>query len=38
MVGIGSTYLFTTPYQKEHYELTFSGGDGNYLLGFKYKF
>lgn len=38
LVGIGSTYLFTTPYQREHYELTFNSGNGNYLLGFKYKF
>ena len=38
VVGIGSTYLFTTPYQKEHYEVTFNGGKGNYMLGFKYKF
>lgn len=38
IVGVGSTYLFTTPYQKEHFELTFSGQKGNYLLGFKYKF
>ncbi|WP_162558713.1 phosphatase PAP2 family protein [Robertkochia solimangrovi] len=38
IVGVGSTYLFTTPYQKEHYELTFKSGDGNYLVGFTYKF
>lgn len=38
IVGVGSTYLFTTPYQKEHFELTFSGQKGSYLLGFKYKF
>lgn len=38
IVGIGSSYLFTTPYQQEHMELTFNGGKGNYLLGFKYKF
>ncbi len=38
LVGIGSTYLFTTPYQREHYELTFSSGDETYLLGLKYKF
>ncbi|MGC1205227.1 MAG: phosphatase PAP2 family protein [Flavobacteriaceae bacterium] len=38
LVGIGSTYLFATPYQKEHYELTFNSGDGNYLVGLKYKF
>ena len=37
-VGIASTYLFTTPYQQEHMELTFSRGDGNYLVGFKFKF
>ena len=33
VVGIGSSYLFTTPYQQEHMELTFNGGDGTYLLG-----
>ncbi len=38
VVGIGSAYLFTSPYQKEHMELTVSGGDANYALGFKYKF
>ena len=38
VIGVGSSYLFTTPYQQEHLELTFSGGNGNYLLGFKYKF
>ncbi len=37
-IGIGSTYLFTTPYQQEHMELSFSNGDGNYLVGFKFKF
>jgi len=37
-IGIGSTYIFTTPYQQEHMELTFNAGDGNYLLGFRYKF
>ena len=38
IIGIGSSYLFTTPYQKEHMEVTFSSYDKNYLLGFKYKF
>ena len=38
VIGIGSTYLFTTPYQKEHYELGFSNEDDTYLLGFKYTF
>lgn len=38
VIGIGSTYLFTTPYQQKHMELTFSGGQGDYLLGLKYRF
>lgn len=38
IIGIGSTYLFTTPYQKKHMELTFSSWEDNYALGFKYKF
>ncbi len=38
IIGVGSTYLFTTPYQKKHMELTFVNGKGDYLLGFKYKF
>lgn len=38
LIGIGSTYLFTTPYEKAHFELTYSSGNGNYLVGLKYKF
>ena len=38
LIGIGSAYLFTTPYQQEHMELTYSSGNGNHLIGFKYKF
>ncbi|MGC1630707.1 MAG: phosphatase PAP2 family protein [Gelidibacter sp.] len=38
VVGIGSTLLFTTDYQQEHMELTFGSNEGDYLLGFKYKF
>jgi len=38
VVGIGSTLIFTTPYQQEHMELSFSGEQGKYLLGFNYKF
>lgn len=38
VIGFGSSYIFTTPYQQEHMELTFSAGDGDYLLGFKFKF
>ncbi len=38
VIGIGSSYLFTTPYQKEHFELSFNSTEKNYLIGFKYKF
>lgn len=38
IVGIGSTLLFTTEYQQEHMELTFNTKEGDYLLGFTYKF
>ena len=37
-VGIGSTYLFTTPYLEEHFELSFNSGNGSYALGVVYKF
>ncbi len=37
-VGIGSAYLFTTPYQREHMELTFASDVVNFALGFKYTF
>lgn len=38
VIDIGSAYLFTTPYQQEHMELTYSNKEGNYLIGFRYKF
>lgn len=39
LIGIGSTYLFTTPYQKEHMELTFNTtSENDFLVGFKYRF
>ena len=38
VIGIGSTYLFTTPYQQEHMELSFGKTDGTYLVGFTFKF
>ena len=38
IIGIGSSYLFTTPYQQEHMELTFSNIDNSFVIGFKYKF
>ena len=37
-IGIGSSYLFTTEYQREHMQLTFNSQEGSYLLGFNYKF
>ncbi|GAL64572.1 phosphatase PAP2 family protein [Algibacter lectus] len=37
-IGLGSNLLFTTEYQQEHMELTFNSSNGNYLLGFTYKF
>ncbi|MDB4291793.1 phosphatase PAP2 family protein [Maribacter sp.] len=37
-VGIGSAYLFTTPYQKEHMQLTFASDADSFALGFMYKF
>tara|TARA_R110001606_G_scaffold54870_8_gene134286 strand:- start:658 stop:1233 length:576 start_codon:yes stop_codon:yes gene_type:complete len=38
IIGVGSSYIFTTPYGKEHMEITFNKSDGHYLLGYKYKF
>ncbi len=38
LVGIGSTYLFTSPYTSEHLELSFKSGGGDYLVGLNYKF
>lgn len=38
IVGIGSTYIFTTPYTKKHMEIAFSSNNNHYVLGLKYKF
>ena len=38
IIGIGSSFLFTTPYQKEHLQLSYSSFDNNHLIGFQYKF
>jgi membrane-associated phospholipid phosphatase len=38
VIGIGSAYLFTTPYQQEHMQLTFSSDNETYLMGFRFKF
>ncbi len=37
-IGLGSNLLFTTEYQQEHMELTYSNADGGHMIGFKYKF
>lgn len=37
-VGIGSTWFFTSPRERENMELTFSSSDDHYMLGFKYTF
>ncbi|WP_339649102.1 phosphatase PAP2 family protein [uncultured Salegentibacter sp.] len=37
-IGIGSTFFFTTPYEDQQMEITFSSGDDAYLLGFIYTF
>jgi len=38
IVGIGSTYLFTSEYQREHLEIGISTKNNAYLLGLRYKF
>lgn len=38
IVGIGSTYLFTTPFMEKHFELSFKSADRSYALGMVYKF
>jgi len=37
-IGLGSNLLFTTEYQQEYMQLTFSNRENQYLLGFTYKF
>lgn len=38
VVGIGSSFLFTTPYQREHMQLSFKSSEDEFLLGFIYRF
>lgn len=38
IVGIGSTYLFTTPYQQEHFNLSYSVQGSTHLIGFTFNF
>lgn len=37
-IGVGSTYIFTKPYEKNKIDISFSSGNNQYLLSFKYKF
>jgi hypothetical protein len=37
-IGLGSNLLFTTEYQREHLELTYTNFEGNHMIGFKFKF
>ncbi|MGB5556045.1 MAG: phosphatase PAP2 family protein, partial [Flavobacteriaceae bacterium] len=37
-IGIASTYLFTKPFQKEHFNLGFTAGNDTYVFIFNYKF
>lgn len=38
VIGIGSSWLFTTPFQQERINLTFNSHGNQYLLSFMYKF
>ena len=38
LTGIASTYLFTTPYLKEHVQVSIQSGGGSYALGVVYRF
>ena len=37
-IGLGTNLILTTEYQQEHMQITFNSQDGDYLLGFSYKF
>ncbi|QNJ99182.1 phosphatase PAP2 family protein [Constantimarinum furrinae] len=37
-VGVGSTYLFTSPYEKDNFDIGFASGNDMYLLTVVYKF
>ncbi|WP_369999892.1 phosphatase PAP2 family protein [Winogradskyella sp.] len=37
-VGIGSTYIFTTPYDQSNYNLNFSSSKDGFLIGLNLKF
>ena len=37
-IGLGSNLIFTSEYQQKHMQLTFNNENGNYSVGFTYKF
>ncbi len=37
-VGIGSTYIFTKPYEKNQIQVGFNASNGTYVIGFRYQF
>jgi hypothetical protein len=38
ILGVGCTYIFTTPYHKEHMELSFSKDGDDFSIGYRFKF
>lgn len=38
VIGVGSAFLFTTPFQQKHMTLTLTRFEGRHLLGIVYKF
>lgn len=38
IIGVGSTYLFTTPYENKNLDITLSSGGGYYSIGVVYRF
>lgn len=38
ITGVGSTYLFTTPYAQKHFDLNFETSERGYSFGLTYKF
>ena len=37
-IGIGCTYLFTKPYEKQDYQLSISGNTRGFMFSFRYNF
>ncbi|MDC8000716.1 phosphatase PAP2 family protein [Aequorivita todarodis] len=37
-VGIGSTYIFTKPYETDQAQIGFSANNGTYVIGFRFQF